>query len=866
LRAKSGLHQVNTEPESDDASAVSVADPRLTSAAWANSQSEWIRHIVRKVIGSGRALSDDDIDMAYNLFRQEKGLDERVLPKEPPLSVDPSTESAEAPLTIVRLSEVHGVNALVPGAIIEPHEGLTILYGENGTGKTGYSRIFKALAGSRTADTQILADVNQASPEEQTAVVDYRLGTTEAQLEWKGQIGLAPFTRMSIFDSPSVNFHVDAELEYVYQPMALALFEHISAALRGVQVLIADSIKMLASGSSSIVSRIPRESSLYPLIETLGASTDLAALEARADLAPNADERVQAQQRVVAALDANAVGSELALRQRSERVLLQAAAAATAFQAFAADEYDALLARKQELEVDYAVFRSALFAAADLPAEPDETWNDFVRAGDEYRRHLEQLGAHDDEVCDYCRQPLLRPAAELILKYRDYLADKISVDIESTNTRIAAQRNALNVPTGEVEALLDQVAGEDRLPEIYADLRVVTAVASAVAASVDAGAPVAGDLKAIDAKLLRRIDEALQTTRDEISTLQDQIRDRDEALRVNKEGLAELTANVELGRALGQVKVQVENAKEADRLGALAKLLPPVLRAITEQAKAASEALINQSFDQLFAEESAALRAPLLKVEFVGRQGRAQRKKTIEKHKPSRVLSEGEQKVLAMADFLAEARLAGITGPVLFDDPVSSLDHRRINEVAERIVLLAATNQVIVLTHDIFFATKLLALSEATKRCVYFQITDEGGKGQVTRATGPRWDTIKYFSANINRTIQDAKSKQGEERAALVREGFDWIRSWCEVFTEVELLQGVSQRYQPNIRMGSLTKIKAEALPEAIEVVNRVFEDACRFIPGHSQPLASLSVAPTLQGLEDRWQELQGARANWEKA
>ena len=85
------------------------------------------------------------------------------------------------------------------------------------------------------------------------------------------------------------------------------------------------------------------------------------------------------------------------------------------------------------------------------------------------------------------------------------------------------------------------------------------------------------------------------------------------------------------------------------------------------------------------------------------------------RHKPSKVLSEGEQKVLAIADFLAEARLGGITAPVIFDDPVSSLDHRRINEVARRIANLAEANQVIVFTHDILFATTLLSLFEKSK-------------------------------------------------------------------------------------------------------------------------------------------------------
>jgi hypothetical protein len=90
--------------------------------------------------------------------------------------------------------------------------------------------------------------------------------------------------------------------------------------------------------------------------------------------------------------------------------------------------------------------------------------------------------------------------------------------------------------------------------------------------------------------------------------------------------------------------------------------------------------------------------------------------------------------------------------------------------------------------------------------------------------------------------------------------GYDWIRSWCEVFTEQELLQGVTRRYQPNVRMTVLPQIKPQALGDAIATVTRIFEDACRYIDGHSQPLAAQYVSPTLGGLEQHWQELQGAR------
>lgn len=185
-------------------------DPRQTLAKWANDSDEWVRRIVRLILSSGKPLGTDDLDEAYALFRQEKSFDKRAIEAEPKLEIAESTDVAEEPLTITRLSEVNGVNAILPGSVIEPHAGLTILYGENGTGKTGYSRIFKALADSRTADV-ILGDVDGDGGGTMSAKLEYSIGAVPGEFVWTGERGKAPFTRMSIFDSRAVNIHVDGD-------------------------------------------------------------------------------------------------------------------------------------------------------------------------------------------------------------------------------------------------------------------------------------------------------------------------------------------------------------------------------------------------------------------------------------------------------------------------------------------------------------------------------------------------------------------------------------------------------------------------------------------------------------------------------
>lgn len=438
---------------------------------------------------------------------------------------------------------------------------------------------------------------------------------------------------------------------------------------------------------------------------------------------------------------------------------------------------------------------------------------------------------------------------------------QISAEIRATDATLGGyKRQAVALQGNEMTSFIKQYKDTDPSdrPTYFAEVEAIESIRSTVAKSVAAGQSISIQIADLVATPRVDVGAAVTAVGNSISDLETLQKGRIEALATKQAELLELKDAAELGKSWSQIETHVKKAKEADRLKTLKRPLPSLGRSVTSLAKSASDHMINESFDALFLEECEALRAPSLKVQFVGREGKAQRRKVLSgKHKPSKVLSGGEQKVLALADFLAEARLAGITAPVIFDDPVSSLDHRRIKEVAQRIARLADNNQVIVFTHDILFATTLLALFEKSKRCAYLQITDEGGKGQVSRATGPRIDSLNAIKKRINGTIEAAKRLDGEAREALVHTGYGYLRSWCEVFTEDELLKGVTRRYQANVQMTTLATINVDRLGEIIPAVTEIFEESCRYIDAHSQPIVTRGVSPTLSGLEAHWAQLQ---------
>ncbi|MGL5827116.1 MAG: AAA family ATPase, partial [Nocardioides sp.] len=591
-------------------------------------------------------------------------------------------------------------------------------------------------------------------------------------------------------------------------------------------------------------------------------------LKVKAAFGEDVEERIDILTQAVAALKANALATQLAASRREQRVLQQAADAASFLLAFDSNAYSDTLTRRASLAKDYGVFRTALFAAADLPAEPDDTWSDFIEAGDKYRQHLVEVDAHNDDRCLYCRQSLTDSASNLVVKYSTYLEDKISEDIRDTDARLAAwKRQAMSVKNAELASFIGEYDETEEKPAYFTSISTIEKARSVVSSSADLEIPVAPKALMAVNEAKAAVDVALATIDTQITTYETQALNRSKALEEKANELLELKDAAELATSWPLIETQIRNAKEADRLRTLKRVLPQLTRSVTELSKTASDELINQSFDTLFLEECEALRAPSLKVQFVGREGRAHRRKVLSgRHKPSKVLSEGEQKVLALADFLAEARLAGITAPVIFDDPVSSLDHRRVREVAQRIARLADDNQVIVFTHDILFATTLLALFEKSKRCTYYQVTDDGGKGQVSLASGPRWDTLDNFRKQINELIAAADKESGEAREALIIRSYSQIRSWCEIFVEKKLLHGVAERYRANVSMDRISGIKVVALQEAFDVVLPIYHDACRYIDGHSQPLVTLGVRPTLSDLQKHWAELQECQASYNKA
>lgn len=833
--------------------------PQALLPRWANQQDSWTRAIVDDVLRNRVRCADSDIERYLKLLLAEKKLSDEVFEV---VSQIEEKQLGGNPLDAVRLDFMKlgdGINAIKAGTRIDFAPGMTVIFGENGSGKSGFVRVLKRAAGVRTAE-DVLHNVRGTTRPAPSGSFGVTVGAAAKSIEWKNDFGIAPLNRASIFDARGVRFHVEEDLTYVYSPGELALFPLTQNAIERVRTAFEKAITARTPGPNIFLGAIERTCSIYATIETLGAATDIEEVREYALLPGNADEGIESLKAEIDALRSANIQNELKRVRARAAVVESLKTAIAAAKAFDAPNYAALVEACKGATRRRDEAGSRAFDGIGIPGVLTAEWHTFVQAGEDYlKKHAAAGYPHAADSCAYCQQPLTAKALELVKKYRDFTNNDIRTALDKAERDL--HEHIADITSLTIDALQQQYAVEtsgagDVLTPVVPVLEKIKILAANAASSSDIAWPDKdARLSAVEAIVSGESTRLASLGSD----LQTSIEQRQEALKKKQTDLIELQGKKTTNKLLPQIEKRVSDAKWVSRATIVKNGLPVVLRSLTEAAKNASEELLNKGFEKRFQDECRKLRAPSVTLDFPGRQGQVTRRKMVAAYKPSQVLSEGEQKALALADFLAELTAVPASSPLIFDDPITSMDYRRIHEVCDRIVALANDHQIIVFTHNIWFAAELLA--KANRGWKYYDIRSEGlDSGVVSSANHPRVDTIAQVSNRVKKMIEGAEKAVGEIKAALVEKGYEELRGLCEIVVEHEMLKGVVQRYAPNVMMTRVEKINIGKLQESMSAVMPVFEKACRYIASHSQPIETQGIRPTLDELKADHEAVLNAR------
>ncbi|MDE0224392.1 MAG: ATP-binding protein, partial [Gammaproteobacteria bacterium] len=187
---------------------------------WSVGRPVWQRDALRRLVVTGE-LSEKDIDDLTEICKAKHGLAEQEVTH--PLTKEdvPTRGESTAPVSLTSIYHHRGVNALAEGQTLAFSPNLTVVYGDNAAGKTGYIRILKSACRARRREEILGNVVSGASPLSPVVAIKYRVGDEEEPREWAGDGEDDLISRVSVFDAQSAAVYLTEKTDVAFRPFGL---------------------------------------------------------------------------------------------------------------------------------------------------------------------------------------------------------------------------------------------------------------------------------------------------------------------------------------------------------------------------------------------------------------------------------------------------------------------------------------------------------------------------------------------------------------------------------------------------------------------------------------------------------------------
>lgn len=695
--------------------------------AWSEKLSPWRQDALRRLAISDQ-LTDNDFSDLMSMIKDEAGFKlETPAPAAIPFTKSHFGGGNQTPVTLKKISNVQNVNRLAANAELEfcPN-ALTVIYGRNGSGKSGFVRILRTACRTRVenpAKLKVLSDVYGGGTEPQSADIIIDAGKGETPIPWTTGMTAAPeLSQISVFDTLSAQIYVDSGNQIRYLPFGLALPHR----LNGVCLKLKESFD--AERETTVGNKVSLTSIMFPIQrETKSQLFDKALskdstdneIEVASTFSTADQERLDEVTAILSA-GAAAVADLTSLISWVQAVANECEIATTAFSDLAMSGFTTLWKSAVSARHTAQLSASALFTDEPLPGVGSESWRALWAAARDYSVKEAYVGADfpvtEAASCVLCQQPLLPAGVERMQRFKNYIDDTLDVAAAMAEKAVSDATETLPVLTHlgadgfseRVEQIRQRApALADALSSFQASAtqrreEAAKRLAGDESASVSALVSPHAELKELARNLGDEKDKRVKASeaeeRERLASEKAELEDK-KILAANREKLVTRRDLLETDAAFGKALAELQTT------------------GITRRANELVDSHLTNAVVTRFDDERGRFDIMHLKVGLSRKSGQTKAEFEVDPQTKltkvtSEILSEGEQRALALAGFLTEVALTEGSGPIIVDDPVSSLDRDRSARVAERLAEEACQRQVIVFTHDIIFFNELCGAAE----------------------------------------------------------------------------------------------------------------------------------------------------------
>lgn len=799
---------------------------------WSTTRPAWQRDVLRRLILSPN-ITAKDLQEIESLCKISHGIKSESSPdlKPQPLKQEhiPCQFPQDIPVRIASISEVKNVNAISSEVPLTFSDiGLTVIYGENGSGKSGYVRILKNLCRAKDRP-EILPNAFSESTEAPSAKVTYKAGDTEIPLEW--QLGItapAELNCINIFDANCGSIYVNGENEIAYAPMGLEIFdklvricENIKENLTTEMYGLTESLEMLPlehweTGIGKWYNLINQNTPEQEINRTAFTDDD----KKRLELVNRVLVEGTPKKRAAELRNKKARYDQLAIRMNGIASVLSK------------ETVDGLKTAKINLNV--ATDAANLASKEAFSKEPlkgkgigTDAWYELWNAAKKFSEEQAYPGEGFPKIdgrCVLCFQELKDETPQRFKEFKTFIQE------DAARKKEAAEKDfsALELKVSQLEISKDTDATlfaelETDNKELSAEIQVFFILTNGRKETVlnacnDNKWGSVSDLPENPSKTLTALSKQINTEAEAL----DKLGDPEEYKNLQNES-AELSAKKWVSQRKVQITEEVERQKKVKRYETAISDTNTYL--ITRKNTDLTNKYVTEEVRNKFADILNFLYDGKLNISWEKKRGEKGvsyfalnlNDCKLPKAKTKDIISEGEFKAVALAEFFTDITLSQTNSGIIFDDPVTSLDHKIRDKVAEKIIELAKQRQVIVFTHDIYLLVNLLDMGNRQGIRMHSEqqlLRADWGAGVCVQDSPWESASVSKRIGKINALIQEAtpKYKEGPTKYEPFASNLCLkMRQTVERALEDILIAGVVQRYRKNVQITqvkSLTKIE----------------------------------------------------------